>query len=513
MNDNGPLSDDASEPIRRRKIVRFWLIFGGLGMVFVAIGLWAGWGLFSRNYVMHLLNQRQYAHALEKVRDMQHDNQDSPRLIALETQALTVMAHYDKAVEVGRRGANSVDAPDELYYWLALAEYHAGNTSASQQAAANFVKSNVTLPNGANALAVALAGSRNLSSPPDLLGFPFRLLFPVEQGTWLGFVGDEQARSGNHVLAARLYRDAFIRGHRNRESLTLATVSAALAGDFDAADIFLVYSGETAHHAVLADLSHRQGQSKHVRLRITGSQASATGGGQMDVARALAWALSRTANNPPASAGEPSPVQRVRQLYAEFPRDSVIRIFYADSLTQGGNREAALNVLQEMHEAEPSLETWLRLNGPESDTSGFIADVETITTLFAPVAFLSGDDVRVISEQAEGNDKIIRHIVRTPIEIPAADTYDITLIVRRGSETTGLQPFTISLTPDGPWNLCYSKLDQWQLCSVQTQLAAGEYHLEVSGELPFSGVSLPSTFLPEIAAILVTSPSRIAAGQ
>lgn len=513
MNEQTPPSDEASDRTMRRKIVRFWLVFSGLGLLFIAIGLWAGWGFFSRNYVRHLLNQRQYVQALDKVRGLQRSREDSPLLLTLETQALTVMAQYDAAVNVGRRGKQSNDAPHELNYWLALAEYQAGNTSSSQQTAANFLKSEVDLPNGANALAEALAGNRNLTSPPDLLGLPFRLLFPVEQGAWLGFVADEQARSGNHVLAARLYREAFIRGHRNAESLTLAAASAALAGDFDAADIFLDYAGESAQRILMRDLTERRGQSRNMRLRITGSQTAGTGGGQLDVARALAWALSRIGNQLAASAEDPSPVDRLRLLYEEFPRDAVIRIWYAEGLAQSGPHEAALTVLRELHQAEPTLETWIRLNAPGDKPAGSAINPETLTAMLAPAALLSGDDVRIISEKPADNEKNGRYIVRASIEIPQTDTYDVTLVMRSAAQTTGLQPFTISMTPEGPWTLCYSRPGHWRLCTLHAQLEAGEYQLQIAGELPFIDVPLTTDALPEIAAILVTSQSRIPAEQ
>src|SRR5690606_36365918 len=105
-----------------------------------------------------------------------------------------------------------------------------------------FLSTGKQLPNGTLAIAGALAETDSLTDIPKPESAPFRMMFPVEQATYLACAASQQMELGHFDLASRVYENAFILGNRNTQSLQNAALVSILIGDDNAARMFLDYA-------------------------------------------------------------------------------------------------------------------------------------------------------------------------------------------------------------------------------------------------------------------------------
>lgn len=456
-----------------------------LACILIAVLIIVGWNarsFFRLNHVDFLLNQRQFDEGLALLDRVNQGVASNPRGDLLRSKALTLIGDYDAAISAADAALSAEGSSNaEALYWMAVAQFQNGQTTASQQNAARFLSTGEELPNGTIAIAGALSGESALADIPAADSSPFRMMFPVEQATYLALVAMQQAELGHFDQAGRVHERAFVLGNRNAKSLHNAAIVSALIGDVHAARMYADFAGPTTLESLRDELKLRYGQAGQAKLTLQGEDVS-PGRRRVDVARALAWAESELLKENVISAQQTN--ETFARLLQDYSNDPVVKLCQADAFLFQGRASDALRIYKGLQDSDPTLATEIRLanltgGGDRADlvsaVQPFLNKLNSVEVIHPDnEASRDGTPVQPIVQAISGDQP-----TTITLKVETRGSYLIS-IMGRTNNRVGKWPLLYVKSGGETVGLCYISNEDWRVYSIKILLDAGKHLVELS---------------------------------
>lgn len=449
-------------------------------LLVIMLGL-LGWGsrtFLMQNKVTFLLNQREFEQADAVLQRLVEHAPDDLRTMFLQTKTLTLSGKFKGAVEQSGSEALAAAYP-EVLYWRALAEYHIGYNGIAAVTAEQFLQSKTNLPNGAGAIAKALADDSHILEVPDKDVLAFRQLFPVEQSVYTGLAASQQMEIGRLETAARLFRSAFILDNRNRKMLYQACKVNALVGYIEDAQMFFDYSKTESIVPLFEDFEEMLKGYRIASLTLHNDDLP-QGGRKIDVARAFAWSANvYLQQDPEKHAPRISAV--MGELTNEYPYDVVLQVRKAGMLKIMKNYEAALSIYQNLQQKFPNYTVLVKMAGVEGISEAelsarsdeFMDNLVSVTSL--PLSQIRSRDSIRYTDYMEFKPA---GSATATISVNERGSY-IIMLVARGTHSGELWPLVEMYLDDNFAGVAYIFRKNWDCYTMTVPLEAGTHELKL----------------------------------
>lgn len=334
------------------------MVSSALLCITAAIVGWHARTYLRQNHVLYLLNQRDVDSALALVHKLEAEDGSDLRTGFLKRKALVISGNYDAAVALPAN-AQLVRREPELLYWNALAQYQTGDIVGSRQSAADFLHSGERMPDSLSMkLANALAGKDvRWGKQPEVSEGGYLLVQDVEKALCCALAAKECYQERDYAGAVRLYNAALSLGFRSTAEMRDACRAAAFSGAFQKADLFLSFSTPGSAHALYKEFSSRINDpmaSATLRMGLSGGLKSESRESNI---HALSWVASHYATN----GNRLREVEQVlTSLIAQYPEDSILKSWLADTLAAAGRRQVALELYNQVIDVAPSVAAYLK---------------------------------------------------------------------------------------------------------------------------------------------------------